>query len=107
MNQIQDITVSRHPIRALALALGLTTIAIAGLVWNSVATASRFALDKERDIRISELRGTIVQLDEVLTMSARMAAATGDPRWEERYRIYDPLLAKAITDAQSLTPDRG
>ncbi|MBC7984447.1 MAG: hypothetical protein H7Y02_11390, partial [Candidatus Obscuribacterales bacterium] len=60
---------------------------------------------KARDLRITELRGMIVHLDEVLTMSARMAAATGDPRWEERYRLFDPQLIKAIGDAQALAPD--
>jgi signal transduction histidine kinase len=60
-----------------------------------------------RDLRIAELRGTIVYLDEVLTMSARMGAATGDQQWEGRYRVFDPELTKAIADAQALAPDAG
>jgi PAS domain S-box-containing protein len=46
----------------------------------------------------------ILRLDEVLTMSARMAAATGDPRWEQRYRRYDPQLDAAIAEAKALVP---
>ena len=48
--------------------------------------------------RIEELRGVIVHLDEVLTMSARMSAATGDSRWEERYHHFEPQLDAAIKE---------
>lgn len=43
-----------------------------------------------------ELYTTIKHLDEVLTMSARMAAATGEKRWSERYHKFAPELDKAI-----------
>ncbi len=43
-----------------------------------------------------QLRGTIIHPDEVLTMSARMAAATGNLWWEERYRGFEPRLDAAI-----------
>ncbi len=56
-------------------------------------------------MRLQELRGTIVHLDELLTMSARMAATTGDPRWEHRYREYEEPLDKAIKEALKLAPD--
>jgi PAS domain S-box-containing protein len=49
--------------------------------------------------------GVIVHLDEVLTMSARMAAATGDVRWEERYRQYEPQLNAAIREARAMAPN--
>ena len=32
-------------------------------------------------------------------MSARMAATTGDPRWEERYHHFEPQLDAAIKEA--------
>ena len=56
-------------------------------------------------LRLLELRGIIVHLDEVLTMSARMAAATGDLRWEERYRQFEPELDAAIEEAVTLAPE--
>jgi signal transduction histidine kinase/DNA-binding response OmpR family regulator len=99
--------VSSRPIRALFVALGLTAVTLTWLAWNTAATTTRMEDLRARNLRISELRGTIVGLDEVLTMSARMAAETGDRRWEERYRTYDPQLAKAIADAQALAPDAG
>ena len=59
----------------------------------------------ERHLEIEELRGTIVHLDEVLTMSARMAAATGDLRWEERYHGFEPKVDAAIKSAIELAPE--
>ena len=55
-----------------------------------------------QEVRLQRLIGTIVHLDEVLTMSARMAAATGDPRWERRDRKAEPQLDAAIEEAIQL-----
>jgi PAS domain S-box-containing protein len=37
-------------------------------------------------------------LDEILTMSTRMAAATGNSQWENRYRKHEPELTAAIQE---------
>lgn len=42
--------------------------------------------------------------DEVLTMSARMAALTGAPDWERRYEGVAPLLDQALARALELSP---
>jgi len=52
----------------------------------------------DRLSRIEELRGVIVHLGELLTMSARMAAATGDLQWEKRSRQFEPQLEAAIKE---------
>ena len=57
-----------------------------------------------RDIRLQQLDGTITYLDEVLTMSARMNAATGDTSWEARYRRFEPQLDDAIQETKALAP---
>lgn len=36
-----------------------------------------------------------------------MAAATGDVRWEERYRTHEPRLAEALAEAMLLDPSGG
>ena len=107
MESVQHAPVSSGPIRALSFALVVTAVALIWLAWSTAAAVTGVQRTRARDLRIAELRGTIVHLDEVLTMSARMAAATGDLRWEERYRVFDPLLARAIADAQTLTPLAG
>lgn len=38
-------------------------------------------------------------------MSARMAVATGDLQWEQRYRQFEPQLDQAIKRAIALAPD--
>lgn len=43
-----------------------------------------------------EQENSIIYFDEVLTMSARMAAFTGDSKWEERYKTNELLLSNAI-----------
>jgi PAS domain S-box-containing protein len=86
------------PIRLLTIACFLTIIAFAGFGWiifDDTRDAKRFTAQLSR---IEELRGIIVHLDEVLTMSARLSAATGDLQWEERYRRFEPQLDAAIKE---------
>lgn len=64
-----------------------------------------FAESKAVNLRLKELVGTIIHYDEVLTMSARMAATTGDLDWEKRYRSFELKLDRAISEAIKLTPN--
>ena len=92
------ITAIRFPIRLLTVALVLTTMAFAGFGWNIFDARRDAEMFRDRLSRIEELRGVVVHLDEVLTMCARMAATTGDSRWEERYRQFEPQLDAAIKE---------
>ncbi len=81
------------------LLLLLITAAIVGL---NIAMLVEQMRDAEGSTSISALSSAeteIVHLDEVLTMSARMYAATGDARWKERYldnvATLDSFIAKA------------
>lgn len=55
----------------------------------------------ELDSQLNESISEIVYYDEVLTMSARMFAVTGDDSWRKRYDTYvvklDETIAKSIT----------
>jgi len=90
---------------------GVTAFVGTGLVvfgisaWNLFDIYRGFQSISERNFRLEELSGKIVHLDEVLTMSARMAAATGDLQWEKRYQKYDPELAKAIEESAKIAPE--
>jgi two-component system, cell cycle sensor histidine kinase and response regulator CckA len=92
------ITAIRFPIRLLTVACLLTIMAFAWFVWIIFDARRDAVMFTDRLSRIEELRGVIVHLDEVLTMSARMAAATGDLRWEERYHHFEPQLNAAIKE---------
>lgn len=54
--------------------------------------------------QIDKFRSEIIHYDEILTMSARMAAATGDIKWVDRYKIYEPRLTAAINQAIAFSP---
>lgn len=85
------------------IALGLTA---AGWIWLSVVAqdAQQIAAEtRDYSLRVEALAGSITHLDEVLTMSARMAAASGGREWEERYRRFEPQLDRAIKDALRIT----
>jgi signal transduction histidine kinase len=75
------------------------------LSWYSFNSYRNLKTITERDLRLEKLGGIIVHLDEVLTMSARMAAATGEPRWEQRYRTFEPKLDAAIKEVFELAPE--
>ena len=97
--------------RSLATALErvVWVTALCFLVWISLSgseTRSALKLATSRAIRVAELRGTLSYLDEWLTMSARMAAATGNERWVERYNEASPKLAVAVEEALTVaTPE--
>ncbi len=52
--------------------------------------------------RFEQLCGEIKRLDEVLTMSARMAATSGETRWVERYNANVDGLDRAINELMTL-----
>jgi predicted histidine transporter YuiF (NhaC family) len=55
---------------------------------------------------LSNARGAIVHLDEVLTMSAMMAAVTGEVVWIERYKKFELELTAAIEAALAVARSR-
>jgi len=95
----------RRPIRFLTAACLVTAAVLLLSVWSAYDSYLRFGVVSQRALKIQELRGQILHLDEVLTMSARMAAATNDPSWEARYRQFEPQLGQAIEEAKALVPD--
>lgn len=92
-----------------------TTIAIGGVVmlailagamaWTTYRNYRAIETIQHLEMRVQDLRGQIMYLDEVLTNSCSLAAATGEARWEERYRRYLPELDGALGQAIELVPD--
>lgn len=90
---------------ALTASLGITAAALVALAWNANQDARAFEQVEHQYLRVEKLRGTIVHVDEVLTMSVRMAAATGSLEWETRYHRFEPQLDAAIRDVRALATD--
>ena len=88
--------VGRFPMRFLTVAVILTGVVLAWSGWTTYDSYRLAIAARQRDFKIAQLRGTIIYLGEVLTMSVRMAAATGESGWEKRYRHYEPKLEEAV-----------
>ena len=67
----------------------------AGLSWQ---LNHRFDEAQEREAKLDEYVGQARLFDEVLTMSARMAAATGDSSYKQRYDKFDAELDTLIKE---------
>jgi hypothetical protein len=89
--------------RQLAFLCGLTLLlaATAGYVW--MQRPVRDSVELER--KLAENVGRIMTLDEILTMSARMAASAHDGRYEERYNAHVEELDRLIRATLALVPD--
>ncbi|MCG9889950.1 MAG: methyl-accepting chemotaxis protein [Thermosynechococcaceae cyanobacterium MS004] len=77
---------------SILLSLGLTGTS----AWNVWRIYQGLQTTVAKQFKLQELSGSIIHLDEVLTMSARMAASTGDAKWETRYNEYVPKLEADI-----------
>lgn len=84
----------------------LIVCCLAWLAWSGAETRADLRIATLRAIRVAELRGNLSYLNEWLTMSARMAAATGDRRWIDRFDEARPKLTAAVDEAlASATPE--
>jgi methyl-accepting chemotaxis protein len=91
-------------IKILIIPFALTVILLGGIgwyIWESSKVAQKTRI---QDKRIQELSGELNYLDEVLTMSARMAAATGELSWEQRYLSFQPKVDAAFNEGTQLLP---
>jgi len=98
-------TSTRSPFVILYYTLLFTLLGLSWTIWSiyqvnfqDVATQTNWSLET------TETKEKIIYLDEVLTMSARMAAETGHERWETRYNEHVPELEFALKRAMELVP---
>ena len=94
----------KFPLFVVLFAIFLTVFSLIWLTVYSFHTMKVLQTIVTDDFKAIELRGLIMQLDEVLTMSARMGAVTGDAKWEARYNHFDPILSDAIHQTSQFVP---
>jgi signal transduction histidine kinase len=97
--------VAQQPTQLVTATALLTVIAFSTssyLIWQ---TYQNFARVIQQEFRLRSLSDRITYLDEVLTMSAQMNAATGDQTWEQRYRQSEPKLDAAIRESMQIAPE--
>ncbi len=98
-------TKGRFPLILLVSILFVTLALLLGLLWQVWFAYKYSRRIQTHNLQIQRLTGTIIYLDEVLTMSARMGATTGEQKWEERYLIYEHQLDTDINEAKRLISD--
>ncbi|MCK4751796.1 MAG: hypothetical protein KAS75_00005, partial [Planctomycetes bacterium] len=96
---------SSLPVKLFTLTIVFTVIILGGLGGYTWRSYQQFKSGETGRFRLIELSGVITHLDEVLTMSMRMAVVTGEPQWEGRYKKFAPKLVAAIDEAVTLSPD--
>ena len=92
------------PLRMFAAAFVISILTTAFTGWQLWKEHSRFEEMSRNHIALTEGVGRILLLDEALTMSARLSAATGDFSYEKRYDQFDPQLTAAINNLRALLP---
>jgi signal transduction histidine kinase/CheY-like chemotaxis protein len=85
------------------LALLLTVVAGAWIAFSLQGTMSSSIAASDSLSRLALLRGEISRLDEALTASARISAASGDMSWQARYDADVALLDTAIAEAMKVS----
>lgn len=93
------------PLKNVSVAFILTLlifITLGAFSWNSYEELKG---SQNEALNIIELNGVILQYDEILTMSAKMASVTGKEYWEERYKKFEPQLDIAIKKLIELAPE--
>ena len=80
----------------------LTFLIMALMAWN-VWHVYVISMDIEKqEVQFLKLHGAIIHLDEALTMSASLAAATGNMKWENRYEEMEPKLGNALAQMEHI-----
>jgi len=101
---------TRFPIRLVSTTAIVSSLALIAILFASSRATNSIVTRHELTRELTELRGRILLRDETLTMSARLAAATGDEDWIRRYQMAEPMLVsdieKAIELADSVPVER-
>ena len=82
----------------------LTLLLFIPQIWLNLQAYYNFNSITKNEFKLQILSDEITYFDEVLTMSARMNAATGNTIWEQRYRQFEPKLDIAIQESIKLAP---
>lgn len=91
----------------LEIVTGTATISLVLFAGSLALVWSNFKANKDlndKQLKIEKLGNQIIYIDEVLTMSARMAASTSNRAWEIRYNRFEPQLEDALKDFRLLSP---
>jgi len=90
--------------RIVLAALGGTATLVGGVLVERAIFQAQLATATQQLVSAYQSAHQIELADERLTMSANMAAATGEQRWIDRYQATLPVIDEAIQKASELAP---
>jgi signal transduction histidine kinase/CheY-like chemotaxis protein len=104
-NGVPDFMNHSFPATFLAFTLTVTLIFISVICWEQYRLVEKQQQGLERQLVSHRLKQDILRYDEILTMSARLMASSGNRDWEKRYTEVVPKLEAKIKEALDLFPD--
>jgi len=90
--------------RFISIGAVLTLAAFGAVSWHFWQSGEHLVHQIENDLELQRLTDETIQLGEVLTLSARMAATSGDSNWEIQYEEFVPQQSTSIRRLLELTP---
>lgn len=96
---------SSFPFYLLTCAIVLTVSFFTVFIFYGSKYYQNIGQNQIRKAHIERLKGDIIYYDEVLTMSARMAAFTGNTVWYNRYVQEEKKLDRTIKEMRALLPE--
>lgn len=94
----------RHPILWLSFSVFISCLSLTYLANIYAKLLLENQEKSHRNIKIEQIKGDILRLDEVLTSSALLYAKTKETQWLERYKTHSSNLDDLIKHSQKLTP---
>ncbi len=94
----------QHPSHTIVIAVTLTILLFVPQIGMNWRTYQDFNRLRQQEQQLQHLSDRATHLDEVLTMSALMNAATGDRAWQQRYEKFVPELDAVIQESINLAP---
>ncbi len=95
---------TQYPSRTIKATATLTVLLFVPQIILTWRAYKKFDNITNNELQLQNLSGEIVYLDELLTMSARMNATTGNQIWKKRYDEFEPKLDAAIKKSIKLAP---
>ncbi|KAB8335379.1 two-component sensor histidine kinase [Scytonema tolypothrichoides VB-61278] len=92
------------PSQLVTVTVVLTLLLFLPQTWITWEAYYNFNNIIKNEFQLQIISDKIIYIDEVLTMSASMNAATSNPVWEQRYHKFEPQLDVAIQEFINLVP---
>jgi methyl-accepting chemotaxis protein PixJ len=98
LNPIQRVRefVRNNLVGTITVTVGGSLLLTGTSTWNMWNIYNGFQSTVTKQVELQKNNGRIAHIGEVLGLSAKLSASTGDPQWEKNYHALEPELDKLI-----------